>query len=222
MMVIPPHRAALRGARATTTIRAKDESRLVEHLQFFGTFLRKPANVGAVMPSSPALARSLVKDCPFRTARLVVELGPGTGAVTKLILERLGRRTDFFALELAEEHVRALRRRFPGLTVYHDSAENIRRYLPRHGAREVDCVISGLPWASMKRAAQERIMEEVHRALAADGAFTTFAYVHSAWLPRARHFREWLMQNFKHVAISRVVWRNVPPAFVYHCRQPLR
>ena len=55
-------------------------------------------------------------------------------------------------------------------------------------------------------------------SLAPDGMFTTFTYVHAFWLPRARRFRHRLECFFAEVKTSRIVWRNVPPAFVYRCR----
>jgi len=191
---------------------------LAERLQFLGAFLREPARAGSFAPSSPALARAMVRGCDLENARSVVEFGPGTGAFTRLILERIGRHTAFLALELDEKHVRGLRQRFPGLSVYHDSAERIQRYLALHRRKKADYIISGLPWANMAVQVQERILHGVDASLAADGMFTTFTYVHACWLPRARRFRERLENYFAEVKTSRIVWRNLPPAFVYRCR----
>jgi len=195
------------------------DSALVEHLQFLGAFLRRPAEVGALLPSSPALARALLHDCHLKTAKMVVELGPGTGVVTRLILQRIGRRTDFLALELDHGHTRALKRRFPGIAVYNDSAETIRTHLKRHGRQTADYIVSGLPWTTIRSRLREDIMREVLAALAPGGVFTTFAYVHGLWLPAARRFRTWLRRHFAEVRVGEVIWRNVPPALVYHCRQ---
>jgi phosphatidylethanolamine/phosphatidyl-N-methylethanolamine N-methyltransferase len=191
---------------------------LAERLQFLGAFLREPARVGAFVPSSPALARAMLRGCDLKNARTVVEFGPGTGAFTRLILERIGRQTAFLALELDDKHVRGLRQRFPGVNIYHDSAETVQQYLAEHRRKKADYIISGLPWANMPVQVQERILEVVLKSLAADGLFTTFAYVHARWLPGARRFRERLERHFAEVKISRIVWRNMPPAFVYRCR----
>jgi phospholipid N-methyltransferase len=82
-----------------------------ERLQFLGAFLRNPAGVGALMPSSPALARELVDSCDLGAARVVVELGPGTGAVTEVLLQHLGKRSRFFALEVDRNNTFLLRLR---------------------------------------------------------------------------------------------------------------
>ena len=65
---------------------------------------------------------------------------------------------------------------------------------------------------------QERILDKVTASLSPNGMFTTFTYVHAFWLPGARRFREWLERRFGQVCISRIVWKNSPPALVYRCR----
>ena len=98
------------------------------------------------------------------------------------------------------------------------SAEQIQKYLAQHHRKKADYIISGLPWANMPINVQEAILSAVLAALAPEGMFTTFSYVHAFWLPRARRFRERLEHYFSDVKTSRIVWRNLPPAFVYRCR----
>ena len=207
------------GAGASTAgILGKLDPDVAERLRFLGAFLREPARVGSFAPSSPALAQAMLFGCDLRHAKTVVEFGPGTGAFTRLMLERIGRHTAFFALELDDKHVRGLRLRFPAVSIYHDSADKIQKYLAHHRRTKADYIISGLPWANMPVNVQEHILSAVLASLAPDGMFTTFTYVHACWLPRARRFRERLERYFAQVKISRIVWRNVPPAFVYRCR----
>lgn len=191
---------------------------MLDHWRFFAAFVRRPTTVGALVPSSPFLARALLEDCHLKTAQTVVELGPGTGAITRFIRDRLGAHTKFFALELDARATQALQRRFPGLEVHCDSAEHVQKYLARHGRKKADYIISGLPWASMPVEVQDRIAAAVFATLKPGGIFTTFAYLHAAWLPQARRFRERLARHFNRVQISRTVWRNLPPAYVYRCR----
>ncbi len=205
------------GASATGFLEKLDPA-LAERLQFLSAFLREPARVGSFVPSSPALAQTMLDGCDLKNSRTVVEFGPGTGAFTRLILERLGRHATFLALELDDKHVRGLRQRFPRLSVYRDSAEKIQKYLALHRRTKADYIISGLPWANMPVNVQEQILSAVLGSLAPDGMFATFTYVHACWLPRARRFRERLEKYFAEVRTSPIVWRNVPPAFVYRCR----
>ncbi|MDA1273965.1 MAG: methyltransferase [Verrucomicrobia bacterium] len=193
---------------------------LADHIHFFQTFIRKPSSVGALSPSSPALAKAMIRGLALQSADTVVEMGPGTGSFTGPILKRIGRHTTFIALELDESHARRLSHRFPKLSVYNDSAENVKGYLAVHRKEKANCIISGLPWASLAPAVQTRIMDSIIEALVPDGVFTTFAYVHARWLPRARQYRRRLENLFCRVEISPVVWKNLPPAFVYRCSRP--
>ena len=191
---------------------------VAERLEFLGNFLRKPASTGSFAPSSPWLARAMVRGCDLKNARTVIEFGPGTGAFTRLILRRIGEQTTFFAMELDGEQACRLQQRFPGLHVYNDSAEKIQRYLAQHGRKKADYIISGLPWGNMSVKVQEPILDAVLASLAPDGTFTTFAYIHACWLPTALSFRKRIKEHFAEVKTSRIIWKNTPPAFVYRCR----
>src|ERR1051326_1964119 len=118
---------------------------MAERLQFLGAFLREPARVGSLAPSSPALAQAMLRGCDLKSAKTVVEFGPGTGAFTRLILQRIGRQTTFFALELDDKHVRGLRHRFPGVHIHKDSAERIQEYLVQHRRKHADYTINSSP-----------------------------------------------------------------------------
>lgn len=196
-------------------------SQVAERLAFLGAFLRKPQVVGAITPSSRALALAMVEGMELKRAKLVIELGPGTGAFTKVILERLGRQTEFVALELDKVSAKRLRQQFPGVAFHHDSAENLHHYVARSRSKRADIVISGLPWTILPRPVHDRIFREIIDSLAPDGCFATFAYLHGCCLPSAGRFRNLLKEHFQQVERSRVVWRNIPPAFVYRCSRPI-
>jgi phospholipid N-methyltransferase len=206
----PPHRGANGQTRpARTTSRAR--------FKFFRAFLREPLRVGSFWPSSPELAEQVVEGCDLASRETVVELGPGTGAFTSLILERLKRKSQFFALEINRMNVVELRQRFPRLQVYADCAGKLPDYLRLHRERKADCIISGLAWGNMLPATQNRIFNAVLASLAPGGLFTTFAYVHASWFPTSLRFRKRLFGHFSKIEITPIVWRNLPPAFVYRC-----
>jgi phospholipid N-methyltransferase len=196
-------------------------SPLAERLAFLGAFLRKPHVVGAIAPSSQALALAMIDGLDLKRAKLVVELGPGTGAFTKVILERLGRQTEFISLELDQVSARRLRQHFPGVAFHNDSAENLHHYVARSRSKQADIVVSGLPWTILPRPVHDRIFRGIIDSLAPDGCFVTFAYLHGRWMPSASRFRNLLKEHFQQVQRSRMVWRNIPPAFVYRCSRPV-
>jgi phosphatidylethanolamine/phosphatidyl-N-methylethanolamine N-methyltransferase len=155
-------------------------------------------------------------------ARAVVELGPGTGAITQSIVSSISRDASFLALEVDAAAVRRLRRRFPDRNIYEASAETIGTYLRRHRLHQADVVVCSIPWAVTPEDLQRRIMGQVAAALAPDGVFTAYTYIGAARTPRGRHYGHLLRELFRTVEVSKVVWRNVPPALIYRCRDPRR
>ena len=93
----------------------------------FRRFLRHPGRVGALWPSSPSLCRMMVSRIGVEQAKLVVELGPGTGVITREIIRMLPAGGRFMAVELDELLCLQLRRNFPGVEILHDSRRS-RRY----------------------------------------------------------------------------------------------
>lgn len=186
---------------------------------FFGKFVTRPSMIGAVIPSSPALCRQIVGSASLSGARGVVEYGPGTGVVTELLLDAVPAGCRLFAIEVDPTLAQGLRSRFPKLRVYRDSVGNVGELCCREGLEEVDCVVSGLPWASFTEQQQSEFLDATMKVLRPGGQFLTFAYVHGTWLPPGRRFRQKLSRYFSEVSRSRIVWPNVPPAYVYVCRR---
>ena len=191
-----------------------------DYLQFLAGFLRKPWAVGAVAPSSERLALEVVRHCRLREAVTVVELGAGTGAITRVILDHVRPGTKVILVELDAIHAARLKQRFPQATVCHDSAENLRDILRRQGCHGADVVVSGLPWASIGESRRDWIMTEILASLTPTGRLCGFGYVHATWHPAIRAFHHKLRSSFAMVRISPVVWGNLPPAFAYTLAGP--
>ncbi|HJP73167.1 MAG TPA: methyltransferase domain-containing protein [Pseudonocardiaceae bacterium] len=187
---------------------------------FASVVVRKPAVVGAIAPSSAMLAQRLAEVVPTVGTPTVVELGPGTGSVSAAISARLPASGRAVAVEIDATLVDYLRRTRPELEVVHGDAADLAMLLAGAGIERADAVVSGLPWALLGKQVQERIVDQVARALAPHGAFTTFAYVHALPMSPARRFRALLRTRFDEVLPTRCVWRNTPPAITYVCRRP--
>ena len=182
-------------------------------------FIKNPGTIGALCASSPALCKAMVSDINISWSRNVVELGPGTGAITYSILEAIRPGTNFFTIELDQTICEEFTKRFPHVKIYNDSASNMSKIINQHGMDKVDTIISGLPWASFPHSLQREIIHPILDSLRDGGYFTTFAYIQGVFIPSARRFRKILNENFSSVETSRVVWGNIPPAFVYRCRK---
>ncbi|GAB2924497.1 class I SAM-dependent methyltransferase [Nonomuraea fastidiosa] len=187
---------------------------------FLGQFLRSPGTIGAVAPSSRRLAAAVCAPIPERGEPIVVELGPGTGAFTAEIQQRLGGRGHHLAVEVNEQLARLLAGRYPAVDVAHADAMRLGELLAERGLRSADVVISGLPWAAFPDVMQRELLGAVTEAMSPGAAFTTFSYIHAIPLSSARRFRALLAERFEEVVPGRTVWRNTPPAFVFHARRP--
>ena len=185
--------------------------------RFLREFISQPMATGAIFPSSKALGRAVVRTLNLSQAAAIVEYGPGTGAFTNYILQAMNRKTKFIAIEINPRLAGMFRARHPGVRIIEDSVTNARAICTGAGIDEVDCIVSGLPWASFPRQLQIEILEEMMRVLKPGGQFVTFAYVHGVVLPPGRRFSKILPRYFQSVSKSPVVWRNLPPAFVYRC-----
>ena len=192
---------------------------LHERAHFLWEFFKRPGSVGAVAPSSPSLARIMVEWIDWPNVRTVIEYGPGTGAFTGRIRERLDPRCRFLALEINPEFAAAIAARYPEVSVHQESAANVEAICRREGIAEVDAIVCGLPWAVLDEREQAEILRGMMAVLKPGGQFVTFAYLQGLLLPAARRFRGNLRRHFSKIERSRTAWMNLPPAFVYRCRK---
>ncbi len=187
---------------------------------FLVEYVRNPTQIGALAPSSSALARRMLRDVDLTSAKLVLEYGPGTGAFTSEILRRLSPEAVFIAIELSPRFAGVVRAKHPELRVRERSVAEVESVLRDEGLPDresVDVIVSGLPWASFPEKLQHDCLSAAVRVLRPGGVFVTFGYHLSSLLPAARRFASSLPTHFADVSRSETVWRNFPPAFVLRC-----
>ncbi|SEL45896.1 Phospholipid N-methyltransferase [Nonomuraea pusilla] len=189
---------------------------------FMSVALRRQSVVGAIVPSSPALARALTAVVPTSGTPVVVELGPGTGSISEVIRRRLSPGARHLAVEIDPDLAAHLRRTKPWMETIQGDAADLGALLARAGVDRVDAVVSTLPWTLFPGEVQDRILGEIGRALAPAGAFTTVTYLYAVPLAGARSLRRRLRSVFDEVLTTGPVWRNLPPAMTYVCRRPVR
>lgn len=181
-------------------------------LAFLLGFLRRPGLVGSVVPSSRFLERRLVNIADIAKARLVVELGPGTGGTTRAILDALPKDARLLAIEIDPRFASLLRADpDPRLTVQLGSAEQIREILAAHGLSQPDAIISGIPFSTMPPLLGQRILHVLWHCLAPGGRFVAYQFREQVALIG----RELLGQPDIEVELL-----NVPPVRVYCWRKP--
>lgn len=145
------------------------------NLAFLQGFLRYPEQVASFVPSSRFLERRLVRYCEIEQAKLVVELGPGTGGTTQAILDAMQPEARLLSIEITPEFVEVLQRHSdPRLLVHLGSAEHVRAILQEHGLGAPDVVVSGIPFSTMPPTTGRRIIGEVWKSLEPGGAFVAY------------------------------------------------
>ncbi len=175
--------------------------------------------IGAVVPSSPALAERMMEAAGVWQARRILELGPGTGALTRAVADAMPSNAEYLGIELNDTFVQQLRPRFPRLRFECADAQSFDFSRVLTGGEKFDTIISGLPWTYFPRPLQESILSHVLQHLAPGGCFATFAYWGFHLLSGGRQFRALLHEMTHGVETTRIVWGNLPPAFVYLARK---
>jgi phosphatidylethanolamine/phosphatidyl-N-methylethanolamine N-methyltransferase len=145
-------------------------------LRFLRGFMRHPAQVGSVVPSSRFLEQRMIRNACIAQAQTVVELGPGTGGTTKAMLRAMAPGSQLLAIELDPEFQRHVRSAVhdPRLLVEGGSAERIAEFLLRHQLSAPDAIVSGIPFSTMPAAVSDRIAAAVAQVLRPGGRFVAY------------------------------------------------
>jgi len=148
----------------------------------------------------------MVKHVNYKSAKVLVELGAGDGVVTKHILRRMEKDTILLCFEVNPEFCKQLHQiNDSRLVVIEDSAENLEKYLQQHNFKEVDSVISAIPFVSLPDELGLSIIGECEKFLKKGGLFVQIHYSLLA--------KKFYQKVFGNVSIS-FVPINIPPAFV--------
>ena len=192
-----------------------------DHWLFLTHFRKSPRTVGAIAPSSQRLARAMIDGLSLESdaGARVVELGPGTGAITGEIARRLVPGASCLAIDVDPIFSARVAARWPQVVSVCDRAERLVELAAARGWLPVDHIISGLPFASLPTASASAIVEAIVASLRVGGTFTTFQYVHAYGFPAAAAVRRTLTQEMQSAPSHTFVLGNLPPAFVLRWRK---
>lgn len=189
---------------------ARKDHAVVEQLRFVGRVIKNPRTVGAVAPSSPFLARAVVAQADFTRPGPILELGPGSGAVTREILAQGLQPERLTLVERDPEFAKMMRRQFPGVNVAHGDAFQLRDTLAGRVTPPFATVISGLPLLNFPVAQSRGLLADILDLLAPGAPFIQFSYgLSSPVTPPAG----------ASVERAAFVLRNIPPAHVWVYRK---
>lgn len=123
----------------------RPDKRHDDEARFLKNWFKNPLRMGAVAPSGPVLARRMASYVDPDGVGPVIELGPGTGAITAALVARGVDPRRLVLVEYSVDFCRLLRERFPTATVVHGDAYTLSRTLSGRLAEPADALVSGLP-----------------------------------------------------------------------------
>lgn len=180
-------------------------------LLFFRKFLRHGKRVACFAPSSRSLARAMCRDVDPNRPQTIVELGAGTGAVTRIAARRMHPESRLIALELDPIFCRELRRVCPTAEIICGDVAELPAQLDRAGVDQIDLLLNGLPTPSLPRSLNTTVLEQFQQRASRTAAFNQLTIMPWVYQPMYERL-------FEHVRF-RLVVRNLPPGGVYRCER---
>jgi phosphatidylethanolamine/phosphatidyl-N-methylethanolamine N-methyltransferase len=185
---------------------------LRDGVHFFRSLMATPRLTGAVAPSGRPLARAMAKAVgPIRHG-LVVELGPGTGPVTRALLERGLDRRRLVLVEYDQRFCGMLESRFEPATVIQGDAYDLRRTLAPLDDKRIVAVVSSLPLLNQPPHRREKLIADAFDLMGPQGVFVQFTYGLLSPIPRDACVGRYAAHG------GAPIWRNLPPARVWTYR----
>jgi phosphatidylethanolamine/phosphatidyl-N-methylethanolamine N-methyltransferase len=195
-----------------SSVRAlKKPPRLDDEVRFLRTWMEKPLKMGAVMPSGRLLARTMAQYVDVKSTGPVIELGPGTGAITAALLEHGVAQNRLVLVEYDPGFCALLRERYPQAKVVHGDAYRLRNSLWDVLPEPATAIVSGLPLVTKPLLTRMKLVRDAFQLLEPGGPFVQFTYSVAPPIPKT-------LSGVDTEASERI-WMNVPPARVWVYRK---
>jgi phosphatidylethanolamine/phosphatidyl-N-methylethanolamine N-methyltransferase len=189
----------------------KKPPRLDDEVRFLRSWIEKPLHMGAVMPSGKLLARTMAQYVDIDSSGPVVELGPGTGAITSALIDRGVDQKRLVLVEYNPGFCALLRDRYPHAKVVQGDAYTLRDSLWNVLNVPASAVVSGLPLVTKPMLTRLKLIRDAFVALAPGAPFVQFTYSVAPPIPKS-------LPGVSTEASERI-WMNLPPARVWVYRK---
>jgi phosphatidylethanolamine/phosphatidyl-N-methylethanolamine N-methyltransferase len=194
-----------------SSVRALKKPRLDDEVRFLRSWIEKPLHVGAVMPSGRLLARTMAHYVDPYAEGPVVELGPGTGAITNALIERGVDPKRLVLVEYNPGFCALLRDRYPQAKVVQGDAYTLRDTLWNVLGAPATAIVSGLPLVTKPMMTRLKLVRDAFAALIPGAPFVQFTYAVIPPIPKS-------LPGVSTEASERI-WMNLPPARVWVYRK---
>lgn len=182
-----------------------------DELRFFRGWIDKPKAVGAIIPTSTITARRMASVVDPASGKPVLELGPGTGVITKAILERGIKPENLVSIEYSREFIDRLETDFPGVNFIHGSAFDLESVLAPWKGQTFDSVVSAIPMLNFPAEERVALMEQLLDLLAPGRPVMQITYGALPPVPAGRGAYSFERSDF--------IMRNIPPANLWIYRR---
>jgi phosphatidylethanolamine/phosphatidyl-N-methylethanolamine N-methyltransferase len=207
-----PHSLKKRVDASKLRGRLRSARPLGDEVRFLKTWLESPRLTGAVSPSGRFLARAMARATGPARDGLVVELGPGTGPVTKALLEQGVPAEQLILVEYEAAFCRLLNHRFPGVRVLQGDAYALRRTLADVSDLPIRAIVSSLPLLNQPPTRRAALIDDAFALLEPDGVFVQFTYGMASPISRPAGAGRYSAHA------TAPIWLNLPPARVWTYR----
>jgi phosphatidylethanolamine/phosphatidyl-N-methylethanolamine N-methyltransferase len=181
-----------------------------DDLRFLRSLVARPRAIGAIAPSSPALARKIAEQIDPTIPGSVLELGPGTGVITEALIARGVSVDRLIAIEADPDLAKLMRERFPDLRIVEADAFDLDRSLPSEESGPLAAAVSGLPLLNFPPVKRRALIAAALARMLPGRPFVQFSYGFTAPVPADREIG---------VEQAGLVLANLPPARVWVYRR---
>src|SRR5438477_4544325 len=168
-----------------SSVRALKKPRLDDEVRFLRSWIEKPLHMGAVMPSSKLLARTMAEYVDVEAQGPVVELGPGTGAITNALIEHGIDQKRLVLVEYNPSFCALLRDRYPQATIVQGDAYALRDSIWDVLKVPASAVVSGLPLVTKPMLTRLKLIRDAFMALSPGAPFVQFTYSVAQTMPES-------------------------------------
>lgn len=192
-------------------IRSRIAEKFDDEIRFLKGMISTPKTVGAIMPTSARMANRMASIIDTGSGLPVLELGPGTGVITKAILDKGVPPENLVSVEYSGEFVRHLRGKYPGVKFVNGDAFSLAETLGDYNGQKFDCVISGIPLLNFPMHMRVKLIEDLLKLVPVGRPVVQFSY--GPVSPIVARPDSYTIKHFDFIV------RNIPPAQIWHYRK---
>ncbi len=182
----------------------------MSNLGFLKESFKNMKTVGSIVRTSKSVAFAMANHAQVSTAKTIVELGSGDGAITRCILEKMNPDAKLICFELNPVFCDKLRLiQDSRLEIIQDSAQHLEKHLQQRSLKQIDCVISAIPFVNMEHDFTRSIIGPIASSLGKD---RPFVQIHYSLLVKKIYQEFFSEVNIDFMPI------HIPPAFVFICK----